>query len=187
MPAVNFINCCFIEYIYLVTGELCGDLFCYNVSSERRNWDEANTSCAEMGMSLALRNILNDSSTVLSNTGDRLWIGFIRDGLSDFIWNDGVLLTNTNLFNGGDYGDCGIIHYDHLHRKNCNSNRNYVCQKTKETGDNIVLFYNILASFACDVCILTYTVKFQHSITYNSRVMLKNSVLIIIKNILILF
>ena len=137
----NFINYCFIEYIYLVTGELCGDLFCYNVSSEARNWDEANTSCTEMGMSLALRNILNDFSIVLNNTGDDFWVGFRRDdSQSDFIWNDGVTTQpfneNNDNGNGNGNSDCGEISNGVLYNNNCNTNQQYICQRAKGTGKN---------------------------------------------------
>ena len=157
----NFINYCFIEYIYLVTGELCGDLFCYNVSSEARNWDEANTSCTEMGMSLALRNIIDDFSTVLSNSEGHFWIGLRREvGQSNLIWNDGVMFSSTIEVKGMDMGmgmgmdmgmdmgmgnskDCINIHNDkkplHLHHEHCNSEskvNRYICQRMNGTGEN---------------------------------------------------
>ena len=105
------------------------------MSSEARNWTEANTSCAEMGMSLALRNILNDSSIVLNNPRDQFWIGLRRDDdQSDFIWSDGVTLTDF-LRNYG--GDCGNIHYEHLHGEMCSRVLYYICQRMKGTGKNI--------------------------------------------------
>ena len=102
------------------------------MSSGNSNWDDANTSCAEMGMSLALRNIIDDFSTVLSNSEGHFWIGLRREvGQSGFIWNDGVMLTESiNLGMGNN--DCGEISNGILSNQFCNSNQQYICQRTGE-------------------------------------------------------
>ena len=115
------------------------------MSSEERNWDEANTSCAEMGMSLALRNIIDDFSTVLSNSEGNFWIGLRREvGQSNLIWNDGVMFNSSTIeVRGSNSEYCINIHNDgtplHLHRENCNSESNvdrYICQRMNGTGEN---------------------------------------------------
>ena len=112
-------------------------MFCYNVISEGSNWDDANASCASMGMSLALRNILNDFSTVLNNRGGDFWIGLRRDDRNSlFIWNDGVMLNGLiNLANSEGNANCGFITNGVLSNQQCSSSSNsYICQSQRANG-----------------------------------------------------
>ena len=108
-------------------------------SSSSYDWDDANVECENSGGSLALRSILNNTSTILSNLSSSetvhspFWIG-LREY---YEWIDGTRLENKSVQDGE--GKCVRVqgNYSELIAEECSKNYSFsLCQRRKNTSKN---------------------------------------------------
>ena len=117
---------------------------CYKISSNKSDWNSANSTCEELGSSLIILNSLAKIKEFIKRTNGQTWIGLKRDlrDSSRWQWVDGSTAFYSYWLSGepNNYGDSGedcVVMNPHIGKWNdqaCSSSHYYVCEINGNTS-----------------------------------------------------